>query len=78
MTLALTGHGVADGIAIGRVHVAERSEAEISEYRIDEHEAEKEIARYRQANAQARAQLKSLAISSDQHEKKSDADLSTP
>ncbi|MDX1555314.1 MAG: phosphoenolpyruvate-utilizing N-terminal domain-containing protein, partial [Xanthomonadales bacterium] len=61
MTLALTGHGVADGIAIGQAHVAERSEAEIGEYRIEAHEADREVDRYRQACEAAQAQLESLA-----------------
>ena len=34
MTLALTGHAVGRGIAIGRSHLAEGSELEIGEYRI--------------------------------------------
>ncbi len=34
MTLALTGHGVARGIAIGRCHLVERNELDIGEYRI--------------------------------------------
>ena len=33
MTLALTGHAVGRGIAIGRSHLAEGSELEIGEYR---------------------------------------------
>jgi len=61
MTLALTGHGVADGIAIGRAHIAERSEAEIGEYRIDEAEVDREIDRFRQAIASGSAQLESLS-----------------
>ncbi len=60
MTLALTGHGVADGIAIGRAHIAERSEAEIGEYRIDEAEADREVERYRRAISAASAQLDTL------------------
>jgi len=35
MTLALTGHAVTSGIAIGQTHLAERSELEIEEYRIE-------------------------------------------
>ncbi len=61
MTLALTGQGVADGIAIGRAHVAERSEAEIGEYRIEPSEAECEVERYRQACQEAQTQLEALA-----------------
>lgn len=61
MTLALTGHGVADGIAIGQAHLAERSEVEIGEYRIGENEVEREIERYRQATRDAALLLESLA-----------------
>ena len=49
MTLALTGHAVARGIAIGRTHLAERNELEIGEYRISKDEVESEILRYRNA-----------------------------
>lgn len=61
MTLALTGHGVADGIAIGRAHVAERSEAEIGEYRIEDSEVGGEIERFRQAISAASDQLETMA-----------------
>jgi phosphotransferase system enzyme I (PtsI) len=60
VTLALTGQGVADGIAIGRAHIAERSEAEIGEYRIDERDVEREKERYRQAISAGIEQLESL------------------
>ena len=40
MTLALTGHGVARGIAIGRCHLAERNELEIGEHRIEASDVE--------------------------------------
>ncbi|HET6593868.1 MAG TPA: phosphoenolpyruvate--protein phosphotransferase [Xanthomonadales bacterium] len=61
MTLALTGHPVARGIAIGRCHLVERSELEIGEYRIAAEEVEREIQRYRSAVAAARQQLEELA-----------------
>ena len=60
MTLALTGHGAADGIAIGRVHIAERSEAVIDEYRIPESDVDSEVARFQKAINQAHEQLQSL------------------
>lgn len=60
MTLALTGHGAADGIAIGRVHLAERSEAVIGEYRIPESDVDNEIERLQKAIHQAHEQLQSL------------------
>ena len=61
MTLALTGHAVGRGIAIGRCHLAEQSELEISEYRIAPEEVEGEISRFRKAIEAARAQLEELA-----------------
>jgi phosphotransferase system enzyme I (PtsI) len=61
VTLALTGHPVARGIAIGRCHLVERSELEIGEYRIAAEEVEREIQRYRSAVAAARRQLEDLA-----------------
>jgi phosphotransferase system enzyme I (PtsI) len=61
MSLALTGYGVAPGIAIGRAHLAERNEIEIGEYRIRKQDVEREILRYRNAVAAAEAQLGELA-----------------
>ena len=61
MTLALTGHAVARGIAIGQSHLAERNELEIGEYKIQPEEVEKEIQRFREALASARDQLEHLA-----------------
>ena len=61
MTLALTGHGVARGIAIGRCHLAERNELDISEYRIGPEEVEREVQRFRNAVDAARGQLEELS-----------------
>lgn len=61
MTLALTGHAVARGIAIGRTHLAERNEIDIGEYRIDISDIAQEIQRYRQAVDAAKVQLNQLA-----------------
>jgi len=61
MTLALTGHAVGRGIAIGRCHMAERSELEISEYRISADEVDSEVRRFRGAIEAAREQLEELA-----------------
>ncbi|HMB60044.1 MAG TPA: phosphoenolpyruvate--protein phosphotransferase, partial [Xanthomonadales bacterium] len=61
MTLALTGHAVARGIAIGQSHLAERNELEIGEYKIQPEEVEKEIQRFREALASTRDQLEHLA-----------------
>ena len=61
MTLALTGHAVASGIAIGQTHLAERNELEIEEYRIKPEDVKIEITRYQQAVDAARNQLNELA-----------------
>ena len=61
MTLALTGYGVARGIAIGRTHLAERNEIEIGEYRIKNRDVDGEILRYRNAVDAAGEQLTELA-----------------
>ena len=61
MTLALTGHAVARGIAIGQAHVAERSELEIGEYRIQPEDIGNEIQRFRDAMSSAREQLEELS-----------------
>jgi len=61
MTLALTGHPVARGIAIGRCHLVERNELDIGEYRIAAEEVDREIQRYRNAVEAAREQLEELA-----------------
>ena len=67
MTLALTGHGVARGIAIGRCHIVERNELEIGEHRIDAGAVEHEIQRYRDAVEAARQQLSEMAERQDQN-----------
>ncbi len=61
MTLALTGHAVASGIAIGRTHLVERNELEIEEYRIRREDVKMEITRYHQAVDAARKQLDELS-----------------
>jgi phosphotransferase system enzyme I (PtsI) len=60
MTLALTGHAVARGIAIGHSHVVERNEFDIIEYRITQDDVENEISRYRTAVDAALEQLNEL------------------
>jgi phosphotransferase system enzyme I (PtsI) len=60
VSLTLKGHAVAPGVAIGRVHLAERNELEIGEYRIKEGGVENEIRRYREAVDAARDQLNEL------------------
>jgi phosphotransferase system enzyme I (PtsI) len=61
VTLALTGHAVSRGIAIGRSHLAEHNELDIVEYRIGADEADKEIHRLHKAIDSARQQLEELA-----------------
>jgi phosphotransferase system enzyme I (PtsI) len=61
VTLALTGHAVSRGIAIGRSHLAENNELDIVEYRIGADEADKEIGRLHKAIERARQQLEELA-----------------
>jgi phosphotransferase system enzyme I (PtsI) len=61
MTLALTGHGVSRGIAIGQSHLVERNELEIGEYRIQPQDIEAEVQRFRDALQSTRQQLEQLA-----------------
>ena len=67
MTLALIGHGVAPGVAIGRTHLAERNELEIGEYRIGKDDVEREIRRYRKAVVEALKQLDELSGRISEH-----------
>jgi phosphotransferase system enzyme I (PtsI) len=60
MTLALTGHAVSRGIAIGQAHLAERNELEIGEYRIQAENVEAEVDRLQEALHSARHQLELL------------------
>lgn len=62
MTLALTGHAVARGIAIGQAHLAERNELEIGEYRIQAGDVDKEVRRFHAAMSAARNQLQQLSL----------------
>lgn len=61
MTLALTGHAVARGISIGQIHIVERNELEIGEFRIQPGEVESEVSRFHEALAAAHEQLEQLA-----------------
>lgn len=61
MTLALTGHAVSRGIAIGRSHLAEHSELDIVEYGIGADEVDTELRRLHMAIDSARQQLEELA-----------------
>lgn len=61
MTLALTGHGVSRGIAIGQAHLTERNELEIGEYRILADYVDAEVSRLHDALRTARVQLELLS-----------------
>lgn len=58
--IRLQGMGVSRGIAIGKVHILERNQLEITEYSIDEDKIEREIHRFRNALALARQQLRAI------------------
>lgn len=60
MSISLKGHAVAPGIAIGQIHLAERNELDIGEYRIGAGDVKNEIKRYRAAVSAARKQLLEL------------------
>lgn len=60
MSLALSGIGVSRGIAIGKVHVLERGEPDVVEYRIPERQIDAEIERFRRALEVARTQLRDI------------------
>jgi phosphotransferase system enzyme I (PtsI) len=62
MTLALTGHAVESGIAVGHAHIIQRNELDIGEYRIHESEVESEVQRLGQALVSARRQLEEQAV----------------
>lgn len=60
MTFSLHGVAVSRGIAIGHVHVVERNQLEITEYRLAEHEVETEIARLFAAVSLAKQHLREV------------------
>ena len=61
MTLALSGHAVENGIAVGQAHIIQRNELDIGEFRIEAGAAEAEVRRLRNALAAADKHLESLA-----------------
>ncbi len=61
MTLALSGHVVESGIAVGQAHIIQHNELEIGEFRIDASQVNDEIKRLDQALTGARAHLRELA-----------------
>jgi phosphotransferase system enzyme I (PtsI) len=60
VNLSLHGLGVSRGIAIGRAHILERDQIEVSEYRLTEQEVHDEIRRFENALLQARQQLRAI------------------
>jgi phosphoenolpyruvate-protein phosphotransferase (PTS system enzyme I) len=60
MSLALTGIGISRGVAIGRAHIIVRGSIEVQESVIPERQIEEEVARYLEAVATARIQLRSI------------------
>lgn len=61
MTLALSGHAIESGIAVGQAHIIQRNELEIHEYRIEPAGIEAEVRRLDKAFAASRKHLESLA-----------------
>jgi len=61
VTLALSGHPVVGGVAVGQTHIIRRNELNIGEYRIPEDQVDSEIGRLRDALDAARGHLLALA-----------------
>ncbi len=62
MTLALSGHVVVGGIAVGQTHIIQRNELDIGEFRIEAGQVDVEINRLRQALQSAGKRLEGIAI----------------
>ncbi len=60
MSFSLHGVGVSRGIAIGKAHIIERTDLEITEYRIDREKISREIDRLRDAVSQAKQNLRDV------------------
>lgn len=60
MSVQLAGIGVSRGIAIGKAHVLQRGELEISEYSLPDYLLDEEIQRFRRALEVARSQLRAI------------------
>lgn len=58
--ISLQGIGVSRGIAIGKAHILERDQLDITEYCIPEDQIESEIRRFKQALMLARQQLRAI------------------
>jgi len=61
VTLALSGHAVVDGIAVGQTHIIQRNELNIGEYRVKATDVDAEIRRLRNALQSASKHLEGLA-----------------
>jgi len=60
MSLALAGIGISRGVAIGRAHIIVRGAIEVQENTLSDQLVEEEVARYLDAIATARMQLRSI------------------
>ena len=60
MTIALYGHGISRGIAIGNVHIIQHDQLDIREYTIDTDQADREVRRFENAVTNARQQLRTI------------------
>ncbi len=60
MSIALYGMGVSRGIAIGNVHVIQKDQHDIREYKLKENEIDSEVKRLESAITCAREQLRSI------------------
>ena len=60
MTIALYGHGISRGIAIGNVHIIQHDQLDIREYTIDANQADREVRRFENAVTNARQQLRAI------------------
>ena len=60
MTYSLHGVAVSRGVAIGRVHIVERNQLDISEYHLAEHEIDGEVERLHSAVARAKHHLRDV------------------
>ena len=60
MTFSLQGVGVSRGIAIGRVHIVDRSQIEVEEYRLEAADVDAEVERLNSAVAQAKHNLREI------------------
>lgn len=75
MIFTLSGAGVADGIALGRVHLLTRHELDLPEYRIAEDRVDAEIQRLRQAARRADEELGRIEDALGRHDHASGPEL---